>query len=198
MNMDLAKRLVELRVYNDMSQDDLAAKANIEKKDIEKWETGKDSPDGEQLIKLSQVYNMPIDEILLNFDTDAEHTQKSDSDPVIINNIDYAATQKKKSFNWYAFPYPILVVGLYLCIGFMFDIWHPTWLLILTIPVYYMMVTFTQAKTFSGKAYVFPYPIIIVILYLALGFDYDIWHPAWLLFFTIPIYYMAIAWLDTR
>lgn len=195
--MDLAKRLVELRINNDMSQGELAARANIDKKDIEKWESGKDSPDGEQLIRLSQLYKMPIDEMLLNFDTDIEYVE------VEPENSNYSSTvaikhEKKRSYNWYAFPYPILVLVVYLGIGMIFSVWHPTWILFLTIPVYYMMVTVNNAKSFSAKAYVFPYPIIIVILYLAFGFDYGVWHPSWLMFLTIPIYYMTIAWLGSN
>ena len=190
MNMDLAKRLVELRVYNDMSQDELSVKTDISKKDIEKWESGKDSPDGEQLIKLSQIYSMTIDEILLNFDTDSEQTPTT-----VSNNTVYETPKNKKSYNWYAFPYPIIALGVYLALGLIFNMWHPTWMIFLTIPVYYMMITFKISEN-NYNWYVFPYPIIILILYLALGFDYGIWHPSWLLFLTIPVYYMVIAWLD--
>jgi transcriptional regulator with XRE-family HTH domain len=198
--MDLAKRLVELRIYNDMSQDELSDKADISKKDIERWESGKDSPDGAQLIKLSQAYNMPIDEILLNFDTDSEYASAPgpESAPVFENknkNDGAVMTRKKTSYNWYAFPYPVIVLAAYLCFGLFFGAWHPTWLIFLTIPIFYMLVTVNRAKSFSAKAYVFPYPIIAVILYLALGFDYGIWHPSWLLFLTIPIYYMVVTWL---
>ena len=34
------------------------------------------------------------------------------------------------------------------------------------------------------------YPILITGLYLVLGIFFHLWHPGWLLFFTIPIYYM--------
>ena len=35
----------------------------------------------------------------------------------------------------------------------------------------------------------FPYPILVTILYLIVGFCFDRWHPGWILFVTIPIYY---------
>ncbi|MDR0819478.1 MAG: hypothetical protein LBN43_07905 [Oscillospiraceae bacterium] len=38
-----------------------------------------------------------------------------------------------------------------------------------------------------------PYPIIILIIYLCLGFLLRLWHPLWLLFLTIPVYYMLAA-----
>ena len=35
----------------------------------------------------------------------------------------------------------------------------------------------------------FPYPMLCVILYLAFGFLFHAWHPGWIIFFTVPIYY---------
>jgi len=100
--------------------------------------------------------------------------------------------QKNTKNKWYVFPYPILVFLVYLTAGFLFHIWHPTWLLFLTIPVYYIMIAMSNAKNFRAKANIFPYPILCVIFYLAIGFDYNLWHPGWLLFLTIPVYYMIV------
>ncbi|MCL2815349.1 MAG: hypothetical protein FWD23_12180, partial [Oscillospiraceae bacterium] len=71
-------------------------------------------------------------------------------------------------------------------------VWHPTWLLFLTIPVYYEMIAMTKAKGFRSKANIFPYPVLCAIFFLCIGFDYDIWHPAWMVFLTIPVYYMVV------
>lgn len=35
----------------------------------------------------------------------------------------------------------------------------------------------------------FPYPILCVILFMLAGFAFGAWHPAWVLFLTIPLYY---------
>ena len=104
----------------------------------------------------------------------------------------YIMVSMAKTHNWYAFPYPILVFTAYLCAGIFFGAWHPTWLLFLTIPVYYEMIAMSRAKSFRAKVNIFPYPILCVILYLAVGFDYYIWHPTWMLFLTIPVYYMLV------
>jgi transcriptional regulator with XRE-family HTH domain len=42
----------------------------------------------------------------------------------------------------------------------------------------------------------FPYPALVTIIYLALGFGGGWWHPAWVLFLTIPIYYAVSRYLD--
>ena len=38
----------------------------------------------------------------------------------------------------------------------------------------------------------FPYPILVTALYLLLGFAGHWWHPGWLVFLTIPIYYEIV------
>ncbi|WP_417332838.1 helix-turn-helix domain-containing protein [Gordonibacter urolithinfaciens] len=35
----------------------------------------------------------------------------------------------------------------------------------------------------------FPYPVLCVILFLLVGFLFGAWHPAWVIFLTIPLYY---------
>jgi len=199
MSRDLGKRLEELRKNHNFSIDDLARRLSLRRHDIRHWEEGRESPDGENLIKLSQLYKMPIDEILLNFDTEnnfkyaAETAEKSE-----INTPPGGSSPSKPSYNWYMFPYPVIVTAAYLIIGFFFNIWHPTWLLFLTIPVYYMLVAMYRANSFRQKANVFPYPIICVLFYLTLGFDYNLWHPMWIIFLTIPIYYTIVNGIKTR
>lgn len=204
MSKDLGKRLEELRRKNNLDTAGLAEKLSVRRKDVENWEQGSDSPDGEQLIKLSHIYKMPIDEILLNFDTDSnfENFKSSDSldskrgytraDAAQAIKTESYKPPEKLTYNWYMFPYPIIVVFAYILIGFFFNIWHPTWLLFLTIPVYYQLVTVNRAVGFRKKANIFPYPILCVIFYLTIGFDYNLWHPMWMIFFTIPVYYMIV------
>lgn len=38
------------------------------------------------------------------------------------------------------FPYPVLCALLYLILGFAFGLWHPCWIIFLTIPFYYWIV----------------------------------------------------------
>ena len=197
MSRDLGRRLEELRRQRNLDKDDLARRLSVRRRDINQWETGKTAPDGEQLIKLSQLYKMPIDEILLNFDTENNfgHAQPQSAAINSANSANAVKTEPPKAkpaYNWHMFPYPVIVTGAYLIIGALFNMWHPTWLLFLTIPIYYMLVEVHNAKTFRHKANVFPFPIICVLFYLTLGFDYNLWHPMWIIFFTIPVYYMIV------
>lgn len=40
---------------------------------------------------------------------------------------------------------------------------------------------------------IFPYPLLCVIIYLFLGFFMGLWHPGWVIFFTIPFYYWVVS-----
>ncbi len=75
--------------------------------------------------------------------------------------------------------YPLLIVGLYLLLGFGMNLWHPGWLLFLTIPLFYMRPTTTWQKLTN--------PVAIVLIYLVLGFYFNLWHPGWLIFLLIPV-----------
>jgi len=39
-----------------------------------------------------------------------------------------------------AIPYPVIVTAIFLLIGFAFKMWHPGWVIFLTIPVFYWLV----------------------------------------------------------
>jgi len=45
----------------------------------------------------------------------------------------------------------------------------------------------------------FPFvPIAVVAIYLVLGFVFGLWHPGWLVFFAIPIFYEFVAMTDAK
>lgn len=83
-----------------------------------------------------------------------------------------------------AYPYPCLVLLLYLLMGFCLDLWHPGWMIFLTIPLYYI------PKTANGLNWYACSPIVITIIYLLMGFLLDMWHPGWIIFLTIPLFYL--------
>ena len=51
-------------------------------------------------------------------------------------------------------------------------------------------------KEKKGKWHSFPYPVIVTVIYLILGFSFGWWHPGWLLFITIPVYYAIAEQMD--
>lgn len=75
--------------------------------------------------------------------------------------------------------YPLMMVGLYLVLGVFLNLWHPGWLIFLTIPLHYMQFHSLRARLTN--------PVSITLAYLMLGFFFGLWHPGWLIFLLIPV-----------
>ena len=60
----IAKNLVELRTASRMTQLQLAEKLNYSDKAVSKWERGEAIPDIRVLKKLSEIYNISVDDII--------------------------------------------------------------------------------------------------------------------------------------
>mgnify|MGYP004673098131 FL=1 len=75
--------------------------------------------------------------------------------------------------------FPIEITALYLVLGAVFHLWHPGWLIFLTIPLHYMHPK-NRLEQLSN-------PILVTLIYLVLGFFFNLWHPGWLVFLAIPL-----------
>ena len=64
MNIEIANRLVQLRKAHGLSQEELAARLGLSRQAVSKWERAEASPDTDNLILLSRVYGVSIDELL--------------------------------------------------------------------------------------------------------------------------------------
>lgn len=92
---------------------------------------------------------------------------------------------KREKSTWEFFPTTSFCILLYLCLGFIWNLWHPGWIIFLLVP---MVVSILEDGIKS-----FPYPILVAAIYLCLGFIWNLWHPGWLIFLTIPIYYAILS-----
>lgn len=79
------------------------------------------------------------------------------------------------------FPYGLLVTVAYLIMGTCFGLWHPGWIIFLTIPLFYL----PASERSYGK--LLCNPVMVTIIYLLLGFECNLWHPGWIIFLAIPI-----------
>lgn len=61
--MNWSKRIKDLREDNDLTQQELAEKLNIDKKTLARYEKGKNEPTISTLIQLSLLFNVSIDYI---------------------------------------------------------------------------------------------------------------------------------------
>ena len=92
----------------------------------------------------------------------------------------------------YSFPVPIIVTAIYLMLGFLCNLWHPGWLIFFAIPVYYQFVTMFSTNDKRKRLNRFPIAIACTGSYLLSGFVLGLWHPTWIIFLFIPIYYSLV------
>jgi len=218
MSADNANRLHELRKKHNLSKDELAEKIFVDRETISEWERAESTPDDGDLLQLAHLYDIPADE-LLEKDNPNSTTTRSDRNANRSGNAtplsDSTSTWSRNSSNLYLdravpepqfnvkalykMPVPIVITFLYLLSGFVFNFWHPGWMMFLLVPIYYQMVAVLSAKTLRQKLNRFPIAVACLFLYLFAGLAFNFWHPSWMLFLFIPIYYiLANAFTDKK
>lgn len=70
--MNFKENLKKLRKEKNISQEQLAKKLNISRQAISKWESGKAYPDIDNLILLRNIFNVSLDELIVNEKADKE------------------------------------------------------------------------------------------------------------------------------
>lgn len=240
MNIEIANRLVQLRKQHGLSQEELAARLGLSRQAVSKWERAEASPDTDNLILLSRVYGVSIDELLRTEDEIPEPLPEKgvkltvNGKPVRLNTKDgfyfsigdeddeeaphggmsghidvefdggdgdepgdgdESDAEEKPFSKW--FPYPMLTVIAYLVMGFGWGLWHPGWIVFLTIPAYYSIAGWFSGSRKHSFLRAFPYTMLVVIAFFLLGSIWGLWHPAWILFLTIPVF-NSIAWAADR
>lgn len=221
MNIEIANRLVQLRKQNHLSQEELAAKLGLSRQAVSKWERAEASPDTDNLILLSRLYGISLDELLkteeeipapepqmpppkestVHISQDGIHLKEGAEEVHIgwegihITNGEKQGRVKGHVFTraeeeknpWYQFPFALLAILAFVLTGIFWQAWHPGWLLLLTIPLYY---TFVKA-IIRRDPHQFAYPVLALLVFLWLGFTDGMWHPGWVVLLTVPLYYMV-------
>ena len=62
--MSLGERIYKLRTEKEMSQGDLADALEVSRQSISKWETNGSVPELDKLVKLSEIFNVSLDELV--------------------------------------------------------------------------------------------------------------------------------------
>lgn len=202
VSMDLitANRLQQLRKMNGYSQDVLAEKLGVSRQAVSKWERAESSPDTDNLISLAKLYGLTLDD-LLNTSQDvikikAKPQEKDFKGKVksILSKANDFGIYPKVASAMLKFPFFLLIPILYVIVSLITDLWHPLWLMFLTIPIYYRIAIACKANSKKVFLLLFPIPEILVTAYLIIGVCFGIWHPSWIMFLILPIYYLWLLW----
>ncbi|KAA8346343.1 MULTISPECIES: helix-turn-helix domain-containing protein [Lactobacillaceae] len=74
--MQLGEKIKHLRQSNKMSQSDLAKSLHVSYQAISNWERNKSYPDKENIIMISNLFNIPLDELMRD---EQKYTPRSNS-----------------------------------------------------------------------------------------------------------------------
>lgn len=153
MNIEVANRLVTLRKKFGYSQEDLAQQLGISRQAISKWERAESSPDTDNLIALSKLYNVSLDALLAADEESIEnerYAQTTERETISIRTKDEAVGGDKikdtKASHWYRVPFPLIPVVIYCLLGMLTGKWGIYWFVFLSIPIYYVTVTFFHLR----------------------------------------------------
>ncbi len=265
MNIEIANRLVELRKANNLSQEALAEKLGISRQAVSKWERAEASPDTDNLILLARLYSISLDELLKTDEeiipeADIDESNRTEADGIEADKRDTAKNEEADQYRtgknqndeeyvhvgfegihvkdkdgevhvgWRGihvmdkndevhigrdginvngedlrdhiftrgrktdFPLGLIAIVIYIAIGFMYDLWHPGWLIFFLVPIISSAIYAIKEK----RADYFAYPVLVVWIFLCSGLVKEIWHPTWVLFLTIPVYYEMIDFFRDR
>lgn len=103
--MEIGEKLKNSRINAGMTQEQIAEKINVSRQTISNWEAGKSLPDVINLIKISDLYQISLDD-LLKGDGKMMDKIKSDTDTVKSN-------QAMTNIGWFM-----------LILSFVFSIWN--------------------------------------------------------------------------
>ena len=246
MNIEIANRLQKLRKEKGYSQEQLADALGISRQAVSKWERAEASPDTDNLICLAKLYGVSLDELLFTDQTvedikndnineakenNNHETQDKDHVHISIKGIDvlekngdhvhvgwdgihvnskergenvdisangiYINNKRKSKVRRIVEEsinsiYVVSITILYVVLGCLYNLWHPAWILFVTIPIVPSIISAIMNRKFTK----FAYPVLVVAVYLYLGCVYNLWHPYWFLFITIPLYYVLFGAID--
>ena len=191
MNIKTANRLYELRKQNNLSQEELANKLGISREAVSKWERAESSPSTDNLIALADIYGISLDELVGKDNIDKEIiVPESEEKP--------EAIKKGKGHIDILDSIIFLIATIaFLLLGFLVDgAWAWSWLTFLLAIVISSLANAIEDKRWTH----FAYPVLATIIFLFLGLAYPggLWHPTWIIFITIPVYYSIAGAIDTK
>jgi transcriptional regulator with XRE-family HTH domain len=97
MIMNFQEKLQLLRKENGYSQEELAEKIGISRQAVAKWELGQTYPDVDNLISISNLFQVSIDR-LLKPDTDCNLQMKKDGKVMKADLADFLCNAKKNTY----------------------------------------------------------------------------------------------------
>ncbi|XMB72607.1 DUF1700 domain-containing protein [Mycoplasmatota bacterium WC30] len=167
---ELKELLLEYSIKNDEIEDILADYGEMIDDAIMK------NISDDQIIKMIGTPEQVVKDLSEEFDKDEEY--------IYIHRGGHRKSVKRDNRLTALMPFISLII--FFILGFGFQLWHPGWLVFLSIPIVAIIINAFDKNSING--FVALSPFIALVTYLILGFGFQLWHPGWLVFFIVPIF----------
>ncbi len=91
--MRLGEKIYKLRTEKEMSQGDLADALEVSRQSISKWETNGSVPELDKLVKLSEIFGISLDELILS-KKQSEPIAESEPKIIYVERVENISTKK--------------------------------------------------------------------------------------------------------
>ena len=201
--MSFGSNIGYLRKKKGITQEELAEKMYVSRQTISRWETDSVYPDMETVIKLCELLDCDM-ETLVRGDASAEYepasvqAKEQEKEQASKTEIGFELRRSTvlKVVSDMLFP---LATVIYLIMGFVWDFWHPGWLIFVVAAFLNPILSAVNRPKLRPKkqtthigpvvdwdrinaafcAIVF---LVAIPAYLVMGFMWNLWHPGWLIF----------------
>lgn len=132
--MTLGEKIQTLRKQNNFNQEQLADKLFISRQAVSKWENNESQPDLENILRISEIFNVSTDYLLKDgatYNTNSQNNNTNDTNIAIPIHSQPTKPRKKriKLRDYDSDGIYMLAAVIYLILGFTFNLWHPGWLI---------------------------------------------------------------------
>ncbi len=206
----IGKKLRFYRKKSHYSLEEVEREINISIEKNLDYEEGNKIPEIDELIKFAKLYNVKVDD-LINENFSFKLSDEDEETYIDINagkpkknkvkvNINPSTINECVDLNFYksgsVLSSFILLIGItlvtiiYLTLGFLLpdkNIWNVYWILYL---VPFILSSFVEAVS-SRKIQRFNITFLITFIYVLVGGLTSIWHPTWIMFLGIPLFYLV-------
>ena len=202
MNVEIAQRLAELRRERGFSQEGLAEQLGLSRQAVSKWERAESAPDMGNLIALADLYEVTLDELLrvspeveedMRFESQ-ERAESVETEAAAAAEAALAAAARAEAAAATAAEVPEAPKVVV-------EVSAPAASVPAAPPGGFppsasVSIAPPPAPRPKDPLQSFPYPLLCAVVFLLAGFCFGWWHPAWVIFLTIPFYYWAVNTLE--
>lgn len=205
MNIEIANRLVNLRKQNSLSQEALAEKLGISRQAVSKWERAEASPDTDNLILLSRIYGISMDELLRTEDEIPipEKEEAAAAGPAA-GGSDFAGNGPEETGEgqWNAPEYVHIGLDGIHCKDKDSEV-HVGWKGIHVVDAEDEVHVDSNGVYVNGEQYnsrylwelakpEFPFAVLVIAAFIVIAVLTGAWHPAWVILLMIPLWHSCV------